>query len=126
MCPRPSSVPRTLGHELDLVGHGSAQLVAGKAAIGALEPLGKVAVVASDGERARVGCLMHSHTQFLFGFEVDTIPSPAEPVGRKGVRVLRLWNLVQGLEENRGKGTSSQGPPGWAETGQRLRVMRKI
>lgn len=82
-------MPRTLSHELDLVGHGGAQLIAGKAAIGALEPLGKVAVVAGDGERARVGCLVHSHTHFLLGFEVDAIPSPAEPVGRKGLRGLR-------------------------------------
>lgn len=101
MCSRPSpvpAVPRTLGHELDLMGHGSAQLIAGKAAIGALEPLGKVAVVAGDGEGAGVGRLVHGHAQLLLGFEVDAISSPAEPVDRKGLRGPRLWNLGQVLE----------------------------
>lgn len=100
MCPRPSLIPvapRTLGHELDLMGHGSAQLIAGKAAIGALEPLGKVAVVARDGEGAGVERLVHGHTQFLVGFEVDAIPSPTEPAGRKGLRGSKPWNQQQGL-----------------------------
>lgn len=87
--PHVPAVPRTLSHELDLVGHGGAQLIAGEATIGALEPLGKVAVVACDGEGARMGCLVHGHTQFLLGFEVDAISGPAEPVGRKGLRGLK-------------------------------------
>lgn len=118
MCPRPSlvpAVPRTLGHELDLVGHGGAKLIAGKAAIGALEPLGKVAVVARDGEGARVGLLVHGHTQFLLGFEVNAIMSPAEPVGRKGLRGRSPWNSGQGLEQ-----AGDKGPPGtgWDRLGQ--------
>lgn len=80
------------------MGHGGAQLIAGKAAIGALKPLGKVAVVAGDGEGAGVGRLVHSHTQLLPGFEVDTISSPAEPVDRKGLRGPKPWNLGQALE----------------------------
>lgn len=60
------------------MGHGSAQFIASKAEIGALEPVDKVAVIASDGEGARVGHLVHGHTQLLFGFEVDTIMSPTE------------------------------------------------
>lgn len=100
-------MPRTLSHKLDLMGHGSAQLIAGKAAIGALESLSKVAVVAGDDEGARVGCLVHSHTQFLLGFEVDAIPSPAKPVGKKELRGLRPWNLGQELEYARGKDNSS-------------------
>lgn len=102
------------------MGHGGTQLIAGKAAIGALEPLSKVAVVAGDGEGTRVRSLMHGHTQLLFGFEVDTIPSPTEPVGRKGLRGSRLWNLGQGLERNTGKGTSSQ----WALKGEEADVRR--
>ena len=86
------AAPRTLGHEPDLMGHGGAQLIAGKAAVDALEPLGKVAVVARDGEGARVGRLVHGHTQLFLGFEVDTIPRPAEPVGGKRPRGLRPWN----------------------------------
>lgn len=104
MCPKPSqapAAPRTLGHELDLMGHGCAQLIAGKAAVGALEPLGKVAVVADDGEGAGMQGLVHGHTQFLLGFEVDTVPSPAEPVGRKGLR-------PEALEPRTGAGTGQR------------------
>lgn len=99
MCPGPSqapAAPRTLGHELDLMGHGRAQLIAGKAAVGALEPLGKVAVVARDGEGARMWRLVHGHTQLFLGFEVDAIPSPAEPAGRKGLRGPRRWTPGRG------------------------------
>lgn len=108
-CPRPSlvpAVPRTLGHELDLVGHGGAQLVAGKAAIGALEALGKVAAVARDAEGARMGHLVHDHAQFLSGFEEDAIPSPAKPVGqKKAQRSPEAGQPGQGL----GQGDD----PGW-------------
>lgn len=126
MCPRPSqapAAPRTLSHELDLMGHGRAQLIAGKAAVGALEPLGKVAVVARDGEGARMRCLVHGHTQFLLGFEVDAIPSPAEPVGRKGLRGLRPWNPGQGLEQARGQAVRA---PGMDWAGQGPRVVREM
>lgn len=119
--PRPSqapAVPRTLSHELDLVRHGGAQLIAGKAAVGALEPLGEVAVVARDGEGAGMGRLVHGHTRFLLGFEVDAVPSPAEPVGRKGLRGRRPWNPGQGLAQAGGHVASSQGPRGWAVQGK--------
>lgn len=76
--------PLTLRHKPCLLGHGSAQLVAGKAAIGALESLCKIAVVARDGEGSRVGCLVHCDPHFLLGFEVDTIPGPAKPGGTEG------------------------------------------
>ena len=88
------------------MGHGSAQLVAGKAAIGALEALGEVAAVARDAEGARMGCLVHSHAQFLSGFEQDAIPSPAKPVGqKKAQRRPEAEQLGQGL----GQGDD----PGW-------------
>lgn len=80
------------------MGHGSAQLVAGKAAIGALEALGEVAAVARDAEGARMGRLVHGHAQFLSGFEEDAIPSPAKPVGqKKAQRRPEAGQLVQGL-----------------------------
>lgn len=46
----------TLSQKLDLLGHGGAQLIAGKAAIGALETLGKGAVIVGDGEGATLRC----------------------------------------------------------------------
>lgn len=114
MCPRPSPVPaapRTLGHELDLVGHGGAQLVAGKAAIGALKTLGEVAVVARDGEGARVGGLVHGHTRLLLGFEEDAVPSPAEPAGRNRLRGLRPGTQDRSWHRPR-QGCKPPGAPG--------------
>lgn len=63
-------------------------------------------------------CLVHGHTHFLLGFEVDAIPSPAEPVGRKGLRGLRPRNPGKGLEQARGQAVSSRGPWGWARQGK--------
>ena len=123
MCPRPSPVsaaPRTLGHELDLVGHGGAQPVAGKAAIGALKALGEVAVVACDGEGARVGGLVHGHTQLLLGFEEDTVPSPAEPAGRKRLRGLRSGAQDRGWHRPR-QGCKPRGAPGTGWGGARTK-----
>lgn len=107
------------------MGHSSAQLIAGKAAIDALESLGK-AVVARDGEGARVGCLMYSHTQFFLGLEVDSILCPAEPVGRKGLRGYRSWHQGQGLGQVRGKGVSSQGAPRDGHGEQGLRTVGEV
>lgn len=86
--------------------HGGAQLVAGKAAIDALEALGEVAAVACDAEGARMGRLVHDHAQFLFGFEEDAIPSPAKSAGQK---------KAQRRPEARqpGQGLGQGDDPGW-------------
>jgi hypothetical protein len=70
-----------------------------------------------------VGCLVHSHTHFFLGFEVNAILCPAKPVGREGLRLEALTPRTR-VETDWRQGFPQPGSSkGWARSEQGLEVM---